>query len=213
MSEANEQTTFEFYVIDEEQIRGANTYIPILAKSALIDLIAEHCITKVEVSGQISDDESIQMPPMYKENTEMKSRFLMGVFVKLYLRGVWEMEEPDNPEEKDLPDERNWRAWCIPVDEYDKWSGGHIFGQIEQFKRIADIKDICFNILADFKDFEKRLNSEIFSTLNIMNDGATRRIMADQMLLSPEKMEEAMKQLEAAKEALDTYKDMKEETK
>ena len=209
MSAVNEQTTFECYKIEPEQMMGANTYIPILAKSALIELIAEHCISKMEVSAQISDEETMDMPPMYKENTEIKSRFLMGVFVKLYLRGTWEMDEPDNPEEKNLPDELNWRTWLIPVEEYDKWAGGHVFGQIEQFKRLADLKDICFNILADYKDFEKRLNAEVYSMINVMNDPATRQIVAMQINMTPEKMEETMKQLEAAKAELEEYQNMR----
>lgn len=203
------ETKFEFYKVEAEQIAQANTYIPILAKTALVDIIAEHCLTKMEMSAQITEKDTIDMPPMYKENTEYKSRFLMGVFVKLYLRGTWEMDEPDDPEEKKLPDEQNWRTWLIPVDEYDKWAGGHIFGQIEQFKRISDLKDICFNILTDYKDFEKRLNAEIYSMLNVMNDPASRQIVANQMLMSPENMEDALKQIEAAKDALEAYQNTK----
>lgn len=40
------------------------------------------------------------------------------------------------------------------------------------------MKDGLFDLLSDYKDFEKRLNTEIFSFLQVMNDPASRLMSA-----------------------------------
>lgn len=136
-----EQEVREHYVITEESMEEVNTYVPIRIKTDLVDLIADKCILKSEMTAEI-DGQEMSMPPMYTENTNAKSRYLMGVLVRLYLCGGFKPESEDD-------------IWIIPEDEYDKWAGGHVFNQLERFKQNPKYKNICFDLLSDYRDFEK----------------------------------------------------------
>lgn len=201
--------TMETYIITEEQMANVSTYVPLRAKTEWVQVVAPYCIDKVEVTAS-QGDEDIPMPPMYKENTERKSQFLMGVFVRLYLHGSWEMDEPDRKDEVNDDVTRDYRTWLIPIDEYDKWAGGHIWGQIDRYKADKDLKSICFNLINDYKDLERRLNAEIYDTIRIMNDPATRQMTAQQIQMTPGYMENTIKELQMAQEALQMYQDSKQ---
>ena len=83
---------------------------------------------------------------------------------------------------------------------------GHLFAQIEKFKSDKDVKDICFNLLAEYKDVERRLNSEIYGKLQVKNDPVTRQIMQQQMNMTPEAIEQLFDGLKEAQAAYDEYK-------
>lgn len=190
-------TEKETYYITAEQMARVNTYLPLRAKSEWVELIAERCLNRVEMDASIGDIK-IDLPPMYKENTEYRSRYLMGAFVKLYLRGSWETGEGED-------------EWLMPIDEYDKWAGGHIFAQIEKFKAEKDLRDICFNLLNDYKDLELRLKSELRDMMAIMNDPATRQMASMQMSMTPEAMEKAIQELNEARDDLMEYQKNRQE--
>ena len=177
-----EQIVRETYVVTEEAMESVNTYLPIRIKTELVDQIAEKCILPSQITASI-DGEEMTMPTMYREDSNKKSRYLMGVFVRLYLCGTFE-----SGDDKDI--------WLIPEDEYDKWAGGHIFNQIERFKQNPKFKNTCFDMMSDYKDFEKRLNVEVYSYLNAMNDDVARQLAAMQASVTPDSMEAIMEQVE-----------------
>ena len=181
----------ETYYITAEQMASVSTYLPLRAKTEWVALVAEKCFDVLHVSMSGVEDD-LPLPSMYKENSENKSRYLMGVFVKLYLHGSWEVGEGED-------------EWLMPIDEYDKWAGGHIFSQIEKFKADKELRDICFNLLADYKDLERRLNTEIHGLMQAMNDPAARQMAAMQISMAPEAMEKAIEELNTAKDALSEY--------
>ena len=180
MAEEN-KVTHETYVITEEAMAEVNTYLPIRLKTELIERLAERCISKAEITASI-DGQDMLMPPMYRENANIKSRYLMGIFVRLYLCGTFKPEL-----ENDI--------WLIPEDEYDKWAGGHVFNQIERLKQNPKLKNICFDLIADYKDFEKRFNSEVYALVNAMNDPVARQLAAMQASVTPGSIEGMMEQL------------------
>lgn len=188
------------YIITEEQMANVSTYVPLRAKTEWVQIVADKCIDKVEMTATGGEGQSLPMPPMYKENSERKSLFLMGALVRLYLHGTWETDEPDR---KDEPDD--YRTWLIPLEEYDKWAGGHVFGQIDRHKANKELKSICFDLMNDFKDLERRLNTEVRALLEIMNDPAARQTAAMQLQLTPEAMENTLDELKKAQEALQAY--------
>ena len=190
--------TIETYYVTPEQMKNVTTYLPIIAKTEWVKLVADKCFEVMESTAE-SGNSAIPMPPMYKENMEIKSRYLMGVFVRLYLRGTWEVGEGED-------------EWLMPIDEYDKWAGGHVFGQVEQFKADKELREIAFNLLSDFKDLERRLNCEINGLLSVMNDPAIRILATLQVSMTPEAMQEAMDQLNVAKEELEQYVDERKKT-
>ena len=176
----------ETYVITEEAMAEVNTYVPIRIKTELIDRLAEKCIIRSEITASI-DGEDMLMPPMYREDTNVKSRYLMGIFVRLYLCGTF---KPDD--EKDI--------WIIPEDEYDKWAGGHVFNQIERFKQNQKLKNICFDMISDYKDFEKRFNTEVYSLINAMNDPVARQLAAMQASVTPDSVKDILQKIEEIQE-------------
>ena len=201
----------ETYIITEEQMANVSTYVPLRAKTEWVQVVAPYCIDKVEVTAsQDNGGEDLAMPPMYKENTERKSQFLMGVLVRLYLHGTWEIDESDRKEEINDDVTRDYRTWLIPIDEYDKWAGGHIWGQIDKYRSNKDLRNRCYDLLNDYKDLERRLNAEIYDTIRIMNDPATRQITAQQIQMTPEFIENTINELKMAQEALQMYQDGKQ---
>ena len=186
----------EVYVVTEEAMAEVNTYVPIRIKTELVDFLAERCMLPTPMTASV-DGQDMTMPTMYREDSNRKSRYLMGVFVRLYLRGSFETGD-----DKDI--------WLIPEDEYDKWAGGHIFNQIERFKRNPKFANTCFDMMADYKDFEKRLNVEVYSYLNAMNDDVARQLAAMQASVTPDSMEDILKQVEKLQEI---EKEMKEDGK
>ena len=176
----------ETYVITEEAMAEVNTYVPIRIKTELIERLAEKCIIRSEITASI-DGEDMLMPPMYREDTNVKSRYLMGVFVRLYLCGTF---KPDD--EKDI--------WLIPEDEYDKWAGGHVFNQIERFKQNQKLKNTCFDMISDYKDFEKRFNTEVYSLINAMNDPVARQLAAMQASVTPDSVKDILQKIEEIQE-------------
>lgn len=188
--------THEYYTITAEDLKSkVNTYIALAAKTEWVSLISDSCMDKVSLSFM---DEA--MPNMYMENADRKSRYLLGFFLRLYLNWNWEHSE----------DESQSDEWLVPYDVYDKWMRGHIFAQIEKFKADKDVKDICFNLLAEYKDVERRLNNEIYGKLQIKNDPVARQIMQQQMTMTPEAIESLFDGLKDAQAAYDEYKEKTE---
>lgn len=179
------EITKESYIVTKEQMESVNTYVPVRIKSNWVSLVSERCIDQVNINAPING-EMRDMPPMYKENSELKSRYLMGAFVKFYLRGTFE------------PCKDNDDALMSDT-EYDKWAGGHIFAQIERFKSDKDLRDTCFNMLNDFKDLERRLNVECHALLNAMNDSVSRELIVTQASVTPDAFQELMDSVENMK--------------
>ena len=177
----------ETYYITAEQMARVNTYLPLKAKTSWVSMVAEKCLEKMEISATVNE-ENMAFPPVYKESMNIKSRYLMGVFVKLYLLGDFETGEDEDPT-------------LMPEEEYDKWAGGHIFAQIERFKADKDLRDTCFNLLNDYKDLERRLNAECHALLTAMNDGVARQLLAMEASVTPESVQDLMQSLNEIKEA------------
>ena len=195
---SKKEVTFEYYTISTEDLKHkVTTYITLAAKTEWVSLISDSCMDRVELSYM---DEA--MPSMYIENADRKSRFLLGFFLRLYLNWNWEHDEDEKPEDE----------WLVPYDVYDKWMRGHLFAQIEKFKSDKDVKDICFNLLSEYKDVERRLNNEIYGKLQVKNDPVTRQIMQQQMNVTPEAIEALFDGLKDAQAAFDEYKEAKEES-
>ena len=73
------------------------------------------------------------------------------------------------------------------------------------------MKDICFNLLSEYKDVERRLNNEIYGKLQIKNDPVTRQIMQQQINMTPEAIEQLFDGLKEAQAAFDEYKEVQSE--
>ena len=132
-------------------------------------MTADKCCNRLSITA---DGE--QMPPMYMINDSLKSRYLLGAFVGMYLGMKYEPDASD----KLLMSEM----------DYDKWAGSHVLNQMERLKRDTDVRDKCFDLLYDYRMLEKRFHSAIIGLLTVQNDPVIRQneMMANQMKALPE---------------------------
>lgn len=155
--------------LTKEMIQAAKDYVPVAVKEQWVSDCAEKCFDRLSITA---DGE--QMPPMYMVNDSLKARYLMGAFVGMYLGLKYE------------PDESH--ALLMSAEDYDKWSGSHVFNQIERLKRDPDVRDKCFDMLYDYRMLEKRLHSSVLGLLTVQNDPVIRQneMMAAQVKAMPE---------------------------
>ena len=198
MENEKEVITKEYYTITAEDLKTkVTTYIDLQAKHEWVRLVSVKCLDQINASAMFQLDDG-SLPPFYTENADRKSRYLLGFFLRLYMNWKWEVAEDED-------------EWLLPYEEYDKWMRGHIFAQIEKYKSDKDAKDICFNLLAEYKDVERRLNSELYGLLQTLNDPTSRQITAQITSVTPEAIEQLFSGMEKAREAVDEYKKMREQ--
>lgn len=142
----------EKLIITKEMMEAARDYLTNAEKEAFVAEFATRCFDKLAITG--TDGEPA--PDMYMVNSGLKARYLMGAFAKLYFGAPFEGDE-------------------MSEEEYDLWAGSHVLNQVERWKREAELRDKCYDLLADFKDLEKRLSTQINGLLNVMNDTVLRQ--------------------------------------
>lgn len=181
----------ERVTITEEMVNNAVSYAPIRMKEEFIDYCYMRCLNKVSVD--LDAEGGSAMPNMYMENTFLKARYLMSALAVMYLgfkREELEMEEND--------------LWLMSESEYDRFARSHVIGQLNRFRH-ADIglKDKVFDLLRDYGDLERRMNSAVRSGLSVMNDPANRIFQKLTMDISQEAIESYKKQLEDIQKVVD----------
>lgn len=180
----------EKIVITKEKLMQMPDYVPLLEKMQFVKEAADLCFDRVELKIDGGLD-SMPMPPLYKENTAIKSRVLMAAYAKLYLGEAFESEK--NP-------------WIMSTPDYDRFAASHIMNQIERLKRYdGEVRDKAFDVVADMRDLEKRLNTEIYGLTQVMNEPVTRIIMALQQQTTPEAVSGALNELKDAQKAFADY--------
>lgn len=181
----------------EKIMQNAESYVPIRKKTEFVHYCAERCFDKLNITAASGNDTLSAMPPMWKENSELKARYMMGGLLKLYLKQESQTDENDE--------------WLLTEQEYDRWAAAHLLNQIERMKSNASLRDKCFDLLQDYKTLEKMLNTEVYGLIRVMNDSVSRIIAQIQASTTPESMKNAMTQLEQSKKEYEKY--MKESGK
>ena len=80
-------------------------------------------------------------------------------------------------------------------EQYDFYAGEHIYNQLERYKSTA-WKNKAFDILSDFKEFRKFVDTEIFNIRANWNDPVARFTAAVQILSTPENIKELWGELQ-----------------
>lgn len=177
--------------LTREKLLSMRDYVPLTEKMQFVAEAADGCFDRMELKISGGAD-SLPMPPMYKDNTSIKSRMLMGAFVKLYLEEAFETDG-ENP-------------WLMSVPDYDRFCGSHIFNQIERMKAEGgEVRDKAFDVLSDWRDLEKRFNTEVYNLMQVMNEPVSRIMMAMQMQTTPEAMQGLKEELESVKKEVEDY--------
>lgn len=188
------------FEITEDMMRKAESYLSLSAKEAIVQTVLPGCVKRIfdydyeKDAYQTKEDDLPTTMPMYGEDTAFKSRVVLGTVLHFYL-GI------------DIGENLS-----IEPDVYDLYAGSHIMNQIERFKANPELKSKSFDMLADIRDFEKRLNCAVYSLLQLKNDVGGRVLNALGVMMSQEALEnviratnEAQKGMEAEKEKQDAF--------
>lgn len=185
----------EKIVVTKEKLMQMPDYVPLLEKMEFVKEAADLCFDRVELKIDGGLD-SMPMPPLYKENTAIKSCVLMSAYAKLYLGEPYEFEK---------------NQWLMTEADYDRFAASHIMNQIERLKRYdGEVRDKAFDVIADMRDLEKRLNTEVYGLTQVMNEPVTRIIMALQQQTTPEAVSGALNELKDAQKAFADYMDSRQ---
>ena len=187
----------EKIIITEEQMKNAVTYAPAKVKEEFVEYCCRRCLSTSKIDLGVGDNSA--MPNMYIEDTFAKSRYLMSALCVLYL-GV-----PLDKIDREKEDE-----WLMTDAEYDHYAMSHIVNQIERMKSNAELRDKAFDLLRDYRDLEKRLNTAIYNTMAVMNDPINRLFQKLAFDMSPEALEAQKKELERLQQEMEDIKKSRE---
>ena len=172
------------FIIDEKMITEATDYIPFTNKMEIVNELAESCIEAVDKRlDDIATETQLPIPQLYKERCGAKQYFIMYYFLTKYLH--IEIKADD------------WND-----EQFDYYASSHIFNQLERFKgwsinrdclknipiespnyalkakqlrnKETEIKNKVFDILYDFKELKKMLDTEIFNLKESKNNSLDR---------------------------------------
>jgi hypothetical protein len=166
------------FKITEEMLKNANDYIPIQKKVEIAKAIAPDCIEKSKTAEQNQKGlEFLALPMLWVDDMEKKSLYTMYVFLTEYLKLDVSAEFASH--------------------DYDRFASAHIINQMERFKNVDSLKGKIFDILSDFRDFKKILDTEIYNEKEVRNDPVARLSAAISIVSDPEnikKMQQALEQ-------------------
>lgn len=154
--DSNQEKENEPFIITEEMINKATSYLPLSDKRAIVTVVAKNCLESVDkITDGIAQETQLPIPQLYREACGTKQLYLMYYFLTEYLH-IGLSEE-------------------FGEKEYDYYAGSHIFNQLERFKsKDTEIKNKVFDILYDFKELKKMLDTEIFNLKESRNDTLNR---------------------------------------
>lgn len=168
-------------IITKEMVMDARDYLENAVKEAWVSENATKCFDRLSITA---DGEPV--PPMYIVNEGLKRRYLMAAFAALYMKQDYEAEEKDTS--------------LMTEECFDRWAGGHAFEQLQRMKHDAVVRDKCYDIVADYRELERRFVAQITGLLAVQNDVVIRQneYSAAQIKALPEIIEQ-LKNLQEAK--------------
>lgn len=173
----------EKFVLTKEHMMNAVTYVDRATKESYVEENARKCFDKLV--STISDGS--EMPPMYMENTTLKSRYLLYALVYLYLNLEGDFGSEDDP-------------FLMNDKAYDYYMGSHIISQIHRMKKNPEVGDICYDLMEDYSMLCRMFDTQIRGLLAVQNDTVTRQQIAtnEAMQQLPEVLRQ-LKEFQAAK--------------
>lgn len=165
------------FKITEEMLMAATDYIPLTKKIAIAKIIAPKCIEKSVTAEQNQKGlEFLALPTQWVDDLETKNLYTMSVLLREYL-GV------------KIPE-------SFTDQNYDEYASVHILNQLERFKSNVSLKDKVFDLLSDFRDFKKILDTEIFNEKEVRNDPVARISAAISIASNHENIKKAQEEIE-----------------
>lgn len=168
------------FVLTKETLLAAKTYMPLSDKEDLASQIASECVRPMKTAEQNRPGEAmIALPSLMEEDYALKTVLLQSVLISYYLG---------------LEYETGGEQYA----EYDKYAGGHLLNQIERFKSDRDTKDIAFDLLDDWREFKKMVDTMIYNYKCNVNDPIARLAAAAAVLSEPENVSVLLEELKRA---------------
>ncbi len=176
----------EVFEITKEMMLSAKTYMDIESKEDLAHNIAVRVLRPMETAKQNHPaDELIALPMMMEENVRLKSILLMVTLFSYYFDIEFEESEDG-----------------LLHFDYDFYAGGHPMNQIERFKSDRETKDIAFDLIEDFREFKKIVDTMIYNEKANANDPIGRFMAAIAVLSTPENVAKLSEELTKSSDEL-----------
>lgn len=180
------------FELTPEMMKNAQTYMPVESKMELSKLLAESCVVDLpDTEENLPAGEILNLPHLKGEDMQIKQINLMTTLVSYYLQLDYDKEMPK-------------------AEVYDYFASAHLLNQIERYKSDKDLKDIAFDLLADYKEFKKFVDTEIYNLKQTANDPFTRFLSTMAIVNAPESLrklvEEYQKNGKQIKEILERRK-------
>lgn len=172
-------TVVEVFEITKDMMLSAKTYMDLESKEDLARNIARRVLRPMPTAKQNHPaDELISMPMMMEENVKLKSILLMVTLFSYYFDITFTEDE----------------SGLLRFD-YDFYAGGHPLNQIERFKSDRETKDIAFDLIEDFREFKKIVDTMVYNEKANANDPVGRFMASIAVLSTPENVQTLMSEL------------------
>lgn len=172
------------FELTADMLANARSYMPLEVKNRLAKDIAETVLADVDYKVLDITPDLMAIPPLKVERQDIKAICLLKTFLTFYLKIQFPADIDD-------------------VANYDYYAGSHVLNQLTRFKVNPELKNKAFDIEADYKDFRKFVETEIYNLKMANTDVLARLIKAIGLFSTPEMVEKLTENLQnLAKEAI-----------
>ena len=182
--------------ITEETMRKAETYIPLTMKEMIANDMARACVKRTGLIRPFGTEAEPEgewgVSPVYCESPSSKARVMMTVLMVMYLK-IWGEDTP----------------YLCEIEAFDQWAGAHVLNQLERFKA-GPFREKAFDILSDYREMEKCLNSAIYAVLRELNDPVKRFMEALGAMASAEGIQNAIETIKEAEAGIEKERERQE---
>lgn len=183
------------FKLTKEHMLKAITYMPLSYKVTVAKQIANICLEDIDTDEQNKIGESlIALPHLKGEDLAKKSMLLTNTLLGYYF-------------DLDLPQTNADGTEVDPYERYDYYCGAHLLNQIERFKSDPDVKDIAFDLISDYKEFKKIVDTELYNAKSNANDPIPRFSAAVAVLTSPDSISAIVDEIKKLGEQREEKKD------
>lgn len=171
------------FILTKEQMKNARTYMPLLTKAETGKTIANLCLKDIDTDEQNKIGESlIALPHLKGEDLALKAILLANTLLGYYFDIDVQLKNEDGTDADSFT-------------TYDYYSDAHLLNQIERFKSDPELKDIAFDLLSDFKEFKKIVDTELYNAKANANDPIPRFSAAVAVLTSPDSLKSIVEEI------------------
>lgn len=184
------------FKITKAIMEQADTYIPIAMKEMIASDVARVCVKETSAVRPHGEEEEqvneYAFSPTFCESTSSKARVMMTILLSVYLH-IWGDDTP----------------LLCDIESYDQWARAHVLNQLERFKA-GEYREKAFDLLADYKEMEKYLNSAIYAVIRELNDPVQRTIHVLSQFASAGNIEDAKNTVGTLQLAIEKEKERQE---